>query len=290
MDNRVNESASAGWRPGEARGASAGDRRADHSASIPTWHVVDKFRDAIMDAGLGDPGPIVGDGEIHRFHVEGDRSGTRNGWYSLHLDGTPAGVFGSWKSGQLQTWCSVSRDRLTPTQRADIRRLVERAKAEREAEIRSRQAKAARRARVQWDSASPADPGHPYLVAKQIGAHGIRQQGAALLVPVVVGGDLASLQSIYPDGTKRFLAGGRIAGGYCLVDDATRRPETLIAEGLATGATLHEETGAAVYCAWSAGNLMAVSRYIRGLHPDETIVICADNDAWTSGNPGSHQG
>ena len=242
-----------------------------------------------MDAGLGDPGRIVADGEVQRFRTADDKPGAKSGWYSLHLDGCPAGAFGSWREGHTRTWCIVSRDRQTPAQRADIRHMVEHAKAQRDADTRDRQAEAARRAKVQWDGASPADPAHPYLATKQIGPHGARQQGVALLVPIYVAGVLASVQSIYRGGAKRFLAGGRIAGGYYLIADATRRPEVLIAEGFATAATLHEETGAACYCTFNAGNLMAVARHVRAGHPGETIILCADDDAWTEGNPGLTQ-
>src|SRR5258708_6250867 len=59
------------------------------------------------------PDDILGDGSLHRFHIEGDRPGTRNGWYVLHLDGIPAGSFGSWKTGDTYTWC-WGRMRMVP--------------------------------------------------------------------------------------------------------------------------------------------------------------------------------
>jgi putative DNA primase/helicase len=93
-----------------------------------------------------------------------------------------------------------------------------------------------------------------------------------------------------PDGTKRFLRGGRVSGGYHLIDDETRRPEILIAEGFATGASLHEETGAAVYVAFNGVNLLPVARYVRALQPTGEIIVAADNDAWTPGNPGLTKG
>lgn len=289
MDNRVNESASAGWRPGETRGASAGDRQAERSASVPAWHAVDQFRTAILASGLGDPGRILADGEVHRFYVEGDRAGSKNGWYALHLDGIPAGIFASWRSGEIRTWCSVSKDRQTPAQQADIRRLVEQAKAQRAADTATRHADAAHRAQNLLDSASRADTSHPYLVTKQIAQHGVRQQGAVLVVPVYVGGVLASLQTIYGDGTKRFLPGGRIAGGWFLIDNGVARSEILICEGFATAATLHEQIGAACYCAFNCNNLLAVARYVRALRPGANIILCADNDQWTEDNPGVTQ-
>ena len=60
----------------------------------------------------------------------------------------------------------------------------------------------------------------------------------------------------------------------------------LIAEGFATGATLHEITGHAVACAFSAGNLKPVAEALKRKYPDTVLVICADDDHATDGNPG----
>ena len=64
------------------------------------------FRDALQ----GTFGPLdwlpIPDGQIHRFHVPGDKAGTHNGWYVLHLDGIVSGAFGSWKAGGSHTWSS----------------------------------------------------------------------------------------------------------------------------------------------------------------------------------------
>jgi len=255
------------------------------SARLNLWRVPSEFANAIAAAGLGAPA-IEADGKIHRFRGPDDRPGCRNCWYLLHLDGIPAGAFGSWKTGEQHTWTAAPGERLSFRQQADIRRLVAQAKAQRDAETRDRHAEAAKRAAAIGSYDGPADPAHPYLQAKQVAPHGLRQQGIALLVPVMVGGSLSSIQHIYPDGSKRFLAGGRISGGFYLIDDATRRPEILIAEGFATAATLHEEIGAACYCAFNAGNLLSVARAVRALHPTAPIILCADNDAWTEGNPG----
>jgi putative DNA primase/helicase len=60
----------------------------------------------------------------------------------------------------------------------------------------------------------------------------------------------------------------------------------LIAEGYATGATLHEVTGHAVACAFTAGNLKAVAEALKQKYPYAALVICADDDHATEGNPG----
>lgn len=41
----------------------------------------------------------VPDGNIHRFHVPGDKSGSLNGWYLLSTDPVAEGCFGSQKAG-----------------------------------------------------------------------------------------------------------------------------------------------------------------------------------------------
>src|ERR1700761_7033391 len=62
------------------------------------------FRRAMEDAGLKSRDAIVADDTLHRIHVEGDKKGSRNGWYILHLaDGVPAGAFGSWR-GATHRW------------------------------------------------------------------------------------------------------------------------------------------------------------------------------------------
>jgi phage/plasmid primase-like uncharacterized protein len=289
MDATAHGNALAGSEPAKARmGQSEASRQSNYTAPPDPWRVPDDFAAAIVGAGLGAPGVIIADGKIHRFHVEGDKPGARNGWYSLHLDGVAAGIFGSWKTSEVHTWCAVSRDQLTPDQRASFRRMVENAKAERQAEDEAKHADAARRARLIWDRSKVPDPEHPYLIAKGIGAHGVRQDGSRVVIPVYLDGALSSVQTIDPhrEPPKLFLKGGKTAGGSFLIDDATTRAEILIAEGFATGASLHEGTGAKAYCAFAAGNLLAVARYVRARHPSEIIIVCADHDQWTEGNPG----
>src|SRR5262249_45633045 len=59
-----------------------------------------------------------------------------------------------------------------------------------------------------------------------------------------------------------------------------------IAEGYATAASIHEATGHAVAVAFDAGNLEQVARALQAKYPDLRIVICADDDYRTAGNPG----
>lgn len=248
-------------------------------------HPKANFAAAIAAAGLGSPS-IVADGAIHRFRCDGDSADSLNGWYVLRLTHRPDGAFGSWKTGLVQTWRDDDR-RISADEQRELEQLAKQAQRKEEARQRQRNASAAERAKAMMQRSRPADPRHPYLVAKEIKAHGARQLGDALLIPIRIGDELTSLQRIGPNGDKRFLTGGRINGGCTLIDDETRRGELLICEGFATGASLHEEIGAAVYVAFNAGNLSAVARLVRGEHPQAAIIVCGDDDRWTEGNPGT---
>lgn len=245
---------------------------------------VTAFRDAMLAVcGRLDWLPIP-DGEIHRFHVPGDKPGSRNGWYVLWSDGIASGCFGSWKAGSSHTWSS--REPANTVEAEQVRQRIEQARRQREAEQHQRQQVAAERARRLWRDARRADPGHPYLVAKGIRPHILRQTGDVLLVPLSRGGRLVNLQRIGLDGGKRFLSGGMVKGACAPLGMIRPGQPLYLCEGLATGATLHEATGAAVACAMNAGNLLPAGQRLQRLHPDAVLIVAGDDDRQTDGNPG----
>ncbi|MDE2020497.1 MAG: toprim domain-containing protein, partial [Patescibacteria group bacterium] len=98
--------------------------------------------------------------------------------------------------------------------------------------------------------------------------------------------EIQSLQFISEDGDKKFLYGGKMQGSRLVLGDLKDSETILIAEGYATAATIHEITGHPVVVAYNAGNLLEVSQSIRAQKPDADIVLCADDDWKTNGNPG----
>jgi len=248
-----------------------------------TGDAVAQFREAIAAAGLTPPDAIEADGKLHRFPSNGKR-GDDAGHYVLHLDGIPAGHFGCWRAGIAQTWRADLGRKLSPVEAAAHAARVEAMRREREAEEARRHAEARELAGKRYDVARPADPAHPYLVAKGVKPHGIRQEGELLLVPMRDRDGLHSLQTIDGSGNKRFLTGGRVAACYHSFGKAG--DTVCIAEGYATGASIHEATGYPVAVAFNAGNLEAVARTLRAKLPDARIILCADDDAATPGNPG----
>ncbi|KFJ92614.1 topoisomerase [Pseudomonas sp. 1-7] len=244
-----------------------------------------QFHDAMQSTfGALDWLPVA-DGTLRRFHVPGDKAGTCNGWYVLHLDGIAAGAYGSWKdAGTWHQWSS--REPANPLEAEQVRQRIEQARRQREAEQHQRQQAAAEYAARLWRDARRADPGHPYLAAKGCRPHTLRQRGDVLLVPLYHGGELVNLQRIGADGDKRFLSGGRVKGCYSPLGIITADQPLFLAEGWATGATLHAETGHPVACAMNAGNLKPVALALRAKHPGAQIIIAGDDDRQTEGNPG----
>ena len=287
--NRPNEKPHAGGRGAGIESSGNGAYLATVSAlyGSTTRDSRAAFLDAMRAAGIvpSEPDRIATDGTLCRFHVEGDKRGARNGWAVLHVDGLASGAFGHWRTGQHETWCSGSRDRLTPAERARMDAAIIEAKREREAQrlalAKNTQAKALR----MWTQARQP-VAHPYLVAKGITAHGIRQLNDRLLIPLRDGdGTLWNVQTIAPHGAKRFLAGGRKRGLYHAIG-GTVDGALCLAEGYATAASVHEATGHPVAVAFDCGNLLPVAKVLRAKYPEATITICADNDTQTAGNPG----
>ena len=234
-------------------------------------------------AGLTPPDAIHADGHLHRFATNGKR-GDAAGWYCLHGDGLPAGAFGDWRQGFAQNWCAKADSAMTQQEREEHRQRMQQIQAQRDAEQSQRHASARARAQQQWDDASPAG-NHPYLVAKGVQGHGLRQTGDVLLVPLRdTSGTLHSLQTIDANGNKRFLSGGKVQGCY----HAIGKPDgcIVVCEGFATGASIHAATGHAVACAMNASNLQAVAQTLHAKYPALRIVVAADDDYATTGNPG----
>lgn len=246
---------------------------------------IGQFRSAMIDAGLTPPDVIEADGQLHRFHVPGDKPVTRNGYYVLHLDGRPAGMFGSWKTGLRSTWVANGK-RTSHTEREAFAKLVEATKLKAQAERRAEHEARAIEARTEWAESEQADPAHPYLVKKAVKPHNLRQRDGLLIVPLLDAfGILWNVQRIAADGGKRFKP-GRAGGLLSPIGDLANPATILVCEGWATGATLHEETGYPVLCAMNAGNLLPVATAARSAWASADLVIAADNDRFTQNNPG----
>ena len=266
------------------------------------------FQEAIAKAGLTPPDTIIADGKTHRFTTNGKRSDDA-GWYILHLDNIPAGTFGNWREGRAESWCSVDRNAQTPEQQKQCATQLKSMQNARHREKKAEHDAAAGMAQTIWAAATPIDDAaaHGYLVKKGTQPHGARLidtaaarahcaklsyslSGPLLVIPMRnAAGELRSLQFITADGTKRPLTGGEKQGCHYRIDKpdpAAQGGILIVCEGFATGASIHEATGQPVAVAFDAGNLEPVAKSLRKLYPDAALIIAADDDHQTTGNPG----
>ncbi len=237
------------------------------------------FRAVLVASGLR-PREIVADGKWRRCSTE-DHPKKRNGAYRLDFDGR-RGWWRNWAVDDGVNFWSDGNSSARPIDEARLR-------AQRDADRRKR-VEAIRGARRFWDRASACSRLHPYLGAKALsalGTLGLRERDGLLVIPVRWRDRLISVQTIHPDGTKRFWPGAPVKGG-CHVLERQRPALTCICEGLATGLAIFQSVRTArVIVAFDAGNLLPV---VQEMRPHGTVVLCADNDYGTLARRGTNPG
>lgn len=254
-------------------------------------HVL-QMQEAMAQAGLP-VDDLIADGQIHRFADPSDKRREKSGWYVLRLrEPYSFGYFGSFKGGGFyHSWQSDQPSDLSERERFELAEMVRSFKQSVREEKQKAQAAAAVKANEVWQRAYDT-LNHPYLDEKKVPAYGLRSIGPHLIIPVcTVYGELVSLQRISPtaDGgfTKRFLKEGRKQGCGHLIGSFDETGTIAIAEGYATAASVYEMMDVAgVFVAFDCGNLSSVATAIRAAYPQIKIVLAADNDHATPGNPG----
>lgn len=242
-----------------------------------------EFRLAMLEHGLTAP-DFIDAGKFYRFHSADGKYDTA-GWCRL-FDDQQSGVYGDWSTGLSETWIAERQTTHTPEEKAKFMQHVAEARMKAEKEREQNHEEAANKARSLWDSLPIAQNNHPYLMRKNINPHNIKTHNGDLVVPVYVNEFLSTLQYIKSDGSKKFLSGGRVQAGYYFIGDLSTVEVICITEGFATAATIYETTNFTTIIAFSAGNIKPVALTMRSRYPNHTIIICADDDALTKGNPG----
>lgn len=99
---------------------------------------------------------------------------------------------------------------------------------------------------------------------------------------------LVGVQAIRADGSKLFGSGTAKRGAACRLGLVVEGEPIFVGEGYATGMSVRMavERRWPVFVAFDAGNLEPVVEMLRAAHPRCPIVICADDDWRTIGNPG----
>lgn len=249
------------------------------------------FVDVLHGHGLTVPRQIKID-VIDRIDGAEDRRGKGSAWYVYHefeVEGGVIGVaeFGDWKTGLRDSWQSQSEYRMSDTERSAFLAARELMAQQRELEEIQRHEEAAKKAHEIWHNAEPANDEHPYLKTKGVKAqqHIRVSDKNDLIIPAAnADNQIVSLQFIKPDGSKRFLTGGKMKGAYCFFEG--NEGTVYIAEGFSTAASVHEATSHITYIAFNAGNLYEVASMVKEKRPDARIIIAGDDDFKNKTNEG----
>jgi putative DNA primase/helicase len=238
------------------------------------------FIQAMHRAGLNFKDHIIDDGIIHRFST--GNKGHKDGWYVFY---GLAGAFGDWSQDISQTW-SLKNDRAANLDKEHLVEQIEKAKQDAEEERLRKYEETATLALEKWNTLSETGTS-PYLLKKRVEAFGVRFGNDILVVPLKdTTGKLWSLQWIKPDGTKRFLTGGRKKGCFHSIGLLEDGKPIIVVEGYATGASVHMATQQAVVIAFDAGSLEPVIEELKRAYHKSPILIAGDDDCWKESNTG----
>lgn len=159
---------------------------------------------------------------------------------------------------------------------AEQRQQRDEAAKEREERQESERRAATFRAEKRWDAAAIALDTHPYLKRKGVPPHICRLEGENLLLPIYgPEGALMSVQTIAPDGGKLFQAGAPTKLGRMMI--GLHFGYTIVCEGFATGASIHEAMPEQVCVTFSKGNMAVVARQLA--ESGTPIILAADTNA-----------
>ena len=239
-----------------------------------------EFIEAMRLSGISFKGDLIADGAIHRF-VPGGR-GNKDGWYVFY---GMAGAFGDWSQDIHEKW-SLNHQNLSYQDKETLRLQIEKAKKSADKERLYRYEEAAALALAKWNTFD-SDGYSPYLVKKKIEAFGVRFKKDFLIIPICdTANKLWSLQWIAPDGTKRFLTGGRKKGCFHHIGDLIDGNPIIVTEGYATSASIHMAIQQTTVIAFDAGNLDLIIEELKKAYPRSSILIAGDDDQWKEQNVG----
>lgn len=232
--------------------------------------------------------PHIAPGQVARF----DRGKEGNGWATGNQYYV---TFGDWRTGEKHTWRSDNLDKLDPAEKLKVEQelkdayeFAKRSKAEGQKKVSVEAGKLLTGAMLRT--------GHPYLDKKGFPRQMTTNHFDNLLVQMEdIHGKIWNVQRIHPDGTKRFLKGGKVKGCFYVIGNLDGESPIYLCEGFATGLSIDEgkrelkSAGATVVC-FNSGNLLSVGKAIRDKYPNREIFVCADNDRNNPKNPGLKEG
>ena len=243
------------------------------------------FLNALTNAGI-DPGGELVEGHVTRAtcscsHHKKNKNG--NGFYTYYPDDPAVITWGCWKEDCANStggkYSPKTGKTQTPEEREAIKARAEKTRQEREVLRQELEVAVREKAARLWETGRDVLADHPYIAKKGVTPKGIKQVKDMLIIPMseTGSGTPASMQLIFPDGSKKFLTGtGAIPETLYHVIKGTGGT-LYVVEGYATGLSVNQATGASVVVAFSSGRLSAVAQVLRNRFPSREVVIAGDS-------------
>lgn len=250
-----------------------------------------------------DPPELVADGRRHYFGRK------KKSWYRLREMTTRGGSrvvvggFGNYKHG-IDERVDVDWKGISAEERQHLQAQREATAAREAAERQRRAAWAKMTAAELWRAASPTGTS-AYLQRKGLEGEACRYlPDGSIVIPLLrydlpKADALQACQRIFPqqlrdartgepDGDKRYTAGFQKDRCALRLGMVVVGEPILVCEGYATGLTIRMATGRRlpVFVALDAHNLVLVCQMLLELFPKAWLLVCADDDWQTEGNPG----
>ena len=231
-------------------------------------------------------------GELQRVSViattgvRADRSGERSGYYVFfQTDQLMVCVYGNWRSNLNWKWSNKAVSNLSPSEQAELSRQVQIANERAKANRKERQEEVAKECAERFDiRGQELDKEHKYLVSKKVKNVGLKVNNRnELLIPIrSISGEIVSLQTISPTGTKKFASSSKVKGGIFLIGcDHNSLPnlsEIYVAEGYATAVSVAEATNKPVAVVFAAPFCLEACSEIRKVSQAK-LILALDNDS-----------
>jgi len=232
---------------------------------------------------------LEADGKIHRFSRDNNRD--KNSWYVCfkNTSGTKAPflavAYGDWSDGDGHHKYSTPTSDLSREEKEELRKQFDSAITKAKEEQDQNSLLVSSQCQEKWETLSPTGFSE-YLERKKLSdSFGARFDGGNLVIPCLdEKGTIWSFQTIYPNGEKRFLKGGKKSGTFFNIGELSNADRFYIAEGFATGLSIHLATQVPVVIAFDCGNLVRVAELLKKTFPKKKIDICGDDDQWSEKN------
>ncbi len=227
-------------------------------------------------------------GKQKRVPLQGKGSGNKSGEYKIfdNSDGTTGAYALNFVSGKKINWSNRTQNKLPQEIYG-----AGRAKSQQTSEIAVQIGAYIKEQRSQLAHKSylgleAVKGNEPYLVKKGIrNTHGLRRlDDNSVVVPLIDGHRITSLQVIKPDGEKRIMKQASKQGSYFPLGNRKNPSHVFIAEGVATAESVHQMVtptygdNVLVVAAIDSNNLPVVADITKKLYPNTEHFITADND------------